>query len=71
MIDKQLAAQVTMQFDKHIQDILKAYADYRIDLLRKELETCGPERVSYLQGSIRELRFLLSLRADSADILKG
>jgi len=41
---------------------LVLYANYRIEVLRKELETSELTRVSEIQGQIKELRNIIGLR---------
>ena len=55
--------------DKDTMDRVHAYVDARIEVLRDQLETSQSEdRIPVLQGSIRELRRLKTLRDE---VIKG
>ena len=51
--------------NKHAMELLEAYAKARIEIRRDQLEqTHNPERFKSAQGSIVELRRLLTLREE-------
>ena len=55
--------------DKETMDRVHAYVDARIEVLRDQLETSQSEdRIPALQGAIRELRRLKTLRDE---VIKG
>jgi hypothetical protein len=55
--------------DKDTMDRVHAYVDARIEVLRDQLETSQSEdRIPVLQGAIRELRRLKTLRDE---VIKG
>ena len=55
--------------DKDTMDRVHAYVDARIEVLRDQLETTQSEdRIPVLQGAIRELRRLKTLRDE---VIKG
>ena len=55
--------------DKDTMDRVHAYVDARIEVLRDQLETSQSEdRIPALQGAIRELRRLKTLRDE---VIKG
>ena len=51
--------------DKGVMELLEKYAKARIELLRDQFEqTQQPDRIEFTQGSIAELRRLLTLREE-------
>jgi len=55
--------------DKDTMDRVHAYVDARIEVLRDQLETTqNLDRVTALQGAVRELRRLKTLRDE---VIKG
>jgi hypothetical protein len=55
--------------DKDTMDRVHAYVDARIEVLRDQLETSqSKDRIPVLQGAIRELRRLKTLRDE---VIKG
>ena len=55
--------------DKDTMDRVHAYVDARIEVLRDQLETSQSEdRIPVLQGAIRELRRIKTLRDE---VIKG
>lgn len=55
--------------DKETMDRVHAYVDARIEVLRDQLETTqNLDRVTALQGAVRELRRLKTLRDE---VIKG
>ena len=51
--------------NKHAMELLKDYARARIEVRRDQLEqTIHPDRFKSTQGSIAELRLLLTLREE-------
>jgi hypothetical protein len=64
MLDKQLARGL-LPLVNTFNDDLAAYAEYRITKLHLELENCSDfNRSLQIQGQIRELRRLISLREE-------
>lgn len=55
---------IPMVNDLDFYEDLKKYAAYRITVLIKDLETCELTRVDKIQGQIKELRLLLSLKEE-------
>lgn len=51
--------------DPHSFDLLVEYAEYRISELHKILETTNQLELGVIQGQIKELRRLISLRDEA------
>lgn len=62
-MDKEIARKfIPMVNDPEFFADLKLYAAYRIEILRKELEVCELGQVQSLQGQIKELKKICTLR---------
>lgn len=62
-MDKEVARKfLPMVNDPDFFADLKLYAAYRIEIVRKELEVCELGQVQDLQGRIKELKKIVSLR---------
>ncbi len=55
---------IHMVNDLDFYEDLKKYAAYRIAVLLKDLETAELTRIDKIQGQIKELRLLLSLKEE-------
>jgi len=52
-----------------IIDTIKSYALARIEILRVEFEACkDADRIRQIQGSMQELRKLMSIREDALNV---
>lgn len=64
-MDKETARKfIPMVNDPEFHQDLLLYVGYRIELLRRELESAELTRIQEIQGQLRELRLFMRLKED-------
>jgi hypothetical protein len=72
MLSEQLIKKLVIEFDFKVYEVLELYAEERIQLLNKQLQQdTNPTALFQLQGAIRELSRLRSLKGIVEDSLNG
>lgn len=70
-LPKELARDILPLVNSDSNDMLIQYVNYRIEQLHKELENVQQDRLGYVQGSIAEIKKLLTLREQVQTDAKG